>query len=262
MSKFYTFLKGIAATLLVFLAPATALADYDATLGEAVTDLSQLSADKTYAIYNDHFTTYMCYEASASTRAVWAAGMTGDDADHSLSFTPPAYDATAPAMAWLVSYKDGKLYIKNVGNGKYVKTQADNPGAYFDNEESALEVVDLGDGKFAFHSTADETLDFARCAPQLKANPIGWWESSDAGAAWQFIENPNVAVPVDAAPAALAGTYTVTTGAWSTSDADNFSVDNYPTTYTATITVDATGHALMKGFVGNPARALPTLKPA
>lgn len=261
MSKFYTFLKGIAATLLVFLAPATALADYDATLGEAVTDLSQLSADKTYAIYNDHFTTYMCYDASASTSAVWAAGMTGD-ASHGLTFTPPAYDATAPAMAWLVSYKDGKLYIKNVDNGKYVKTQADNPGAYFDKEESALEVVDLGDGKFAFHSSTDGSQDFACCAPQLGAYgcPIGWWESSDAGAAWQFIENPNVAVPVDAAPAALAGTYTVTTGAWSTSDADNFSVDNYPTTYTATITVDATGHALMKGFVGNPRKMVLNLE--
>lgn len=260
MSKFYTFLKGIAATLLVFLAPATALADYDATLGAAVTDLSQLSADKTYAIYNDHFTTYMCYEASAyNPQAVWAANMTGDSG-HTLSFTPPTYDATSAAMAWLVSYKDGRLYIKNVENGKYIKTQHANPGAQFTKEVSSLQVVDLGDGKFAFHSTDSLSDDYAVCAPQLAANPIGWWTSDDDGAAWQFIENPNVAVPVDAAPAALAGTYTVTTGAWSTSDADNFSVDSYPTTYTATITVDATGHALMKGFVGNPRKSTVNLE--
>ncbi len=260
MSNFYTFLKGIAATLLLLVAPATAMADYDSQLGKAVTDLSQLSADKTYAIYNDHFTTYMCYEASATNPlAVWAAGMIGDDG-HTLTFTPPAYDATSANMAWLVSYTDGKLYIKNVGNGKYVKTQADNPGAQFTADESALEVVVLGDGKFAFHSSANGTLDFACCAPQLASYPIGWWESKDDGAAWQFIENPNVAVPVDAAPEALAGTYTVTTGAWSTSDADNFSVDSYPTTYTATISVDATGHALMKGFVGNPRKSVVNLE--
>ncbi len=261
MSKFYTFLKGIAATLLVFLAPTTALADYDSALGVAVTDLSQLSADKTYAIYNDQFTTYMCYEASAYTsNAVWAAGMTGDDGDHQLSFTPPAYDATSAAMAWLVSYKDGRLYIKNVANGKYITTQHANPGAKFTKEKSPLQVVNLGDGKFAFHSTDSLSDDYACCAPQLAAYPIGWWTKDDTGAAWQFIENPNVAVPVDAAPAALAGSYTVTTGAWSTSDADNFSVDNYPTTYTATITVDATGHALMKGFVGNPRKSTVNLE--
>ena len=257
MSKFYTFLKGIAATLLVLLAPATALAGVAPSLGDTVKDLSTLSADKTYAIYNEHFTTYMCYDASASSSAVWAAGMIGDD-EHTLAFTPTTFDATSAAQAWLVSYKDGKLYIKNVENGKYIKTQSSaNPGTYFSDTKSALEVTELGDGKFAFHSTASDKYDFACCAPQNNVAPIAWWLSTDNGAAWKFIENPNVAVPVDAAPAALAGTYTVTTGAWSS---DDFNVSSYPTTYTATITVDATGHALMTGFPGNPRKSVVDLE--
>lgn len=248
MSNFYTFLKGIAATLLLLVAPASAWADYDSQLGEAVTDLSQLSADKTYAIYNDHFTTYMCYQASASTTNVWAANMTGDDG-HTLSFTPPTYSATSKAMAWFVTYEDGKLYIKNRANGKYIKTQ--RGAVTFTDEASPLEVTELSEGTFAFHSTASDTYDYACCAPHLggSGSPLAWWEASDAGSAWQFVENPNVGT-FDAAPAALAGKYTVT-GKWTTTDAD-FDVDSYPTSYDATITVAADGHALMTGLVNTP----------
>ena len=249
MSKLYTFLKGIIATMLLLFVPGISLAQDAASLGEHITSLDQLSSDKTYMIYNENYTAYAVYDATKSTSNVWAANISAHGGN-ALENTPFELDVTSKAQSWLVSYTDGKLYIQNRETGKYLTT---GRGNNFRDDATALTVVDLGDGKFAFSGSGDQ-YDYFCASPQLAGTPIAIWETSDDGASWEFIENPNVsAVDAPAMPAALAGNYTIKIGSYSTSDADMFDPStDAKKAYDATLSINAKGEIILTGFLGTP----------
>lgn len=170
-------------------------------LGERLYSLADADENKTYVLYNEHFTTYAVYEEGRGDK-VWVAGMRGDsghplkDAAYGVSV-----DVTSENACWQV-IKDGEKYqLYNVGVGMYLTTPQyeynDNlKYCSFSSEPVSLSVVDLGGGKFAFNaypSHANANLGYMCAAPQLDA-PLSVWDTADAGSAWVLIENPNVTV--------------------------------------------------------------------
>ena len=169
-------------------------------LGERLYSLADADENKTYVLYNEQYTAYAIYEDGNGDK-VWVAGMIGGDSDHYLNNS--AYgnpvDITSENCCWQV-IKDGDKYqLYNVGAEMYLETpqyEYNDALKYcsFSSIPVSLSVVELGGGKFAFnarpsHAYADK--GYMCAAPQLDA-PISVWESSDAGAAWVLIENPNV----------------------------------------------------------------------
>ena len=171
-------------------------------LGDRLYSLDNASANKTYVLYNEHYTTYAIYEEGHGDK-VWAAGMIGGDSDHQLKDSDYAQevDITSENACWQV-IKDGDKYqLYNVGAGMYLNTPMytfDDNLKYcsFSLEPVSLSVVDLGGGKFAFNaypSHANAEFGYMCAAPQLDA-PLSVWSNDDSGAAWLLIENPNVTV--------------------------------------------------------------------
>lgn len=170
-------------------------------LGERLYNLADAGENKTYVLYNEHFTTYAVYEEGRGDK-VWVAGMRGDSG-HPLkdaAYCVPV-DVTSENACWQV-IKDGDKYqLYNVGAGMYLTTPRyeynDNlKYCSFSSEPVSLSVVDLGNGKFAFNaypSHANGNLGYMCAAPQLDA-PLSVWDTADAGSAWVLIENPNVTV--------------------------------------------------------------------
>ena len=170
-------------------------------LGERLYSLADADDNKTYVLYNEHFTAYAIYEDGHGDK-VWVAGMRGDSG-HSLSNSAygTAVDLTSENACWQV-VKDGDKYqLYNVGAEMYLETPMyeynDNlKYCSFSSTPVSLSVVDLGGGKFAFNaypSHANADLGYMCAAPQLDA-PVSVWSSDDAGSAWVLIENPNVTV--------------------------------------------------------------------
>lgn len=157
-----------------------------APLGATITQLSEVKGNKTYALYNDHFTTYAIKKDGQ--RNIWAAGMKGD-AGHKLSnedFAKP-YDATSPYGAWqLIQDKDGAWYLYNVGAKEFA--QSGNPSVF--TTKKAIKVTQLAGG-FAF-TTSGGSQDYLCAAPQLADKPLANWVAADAGAKWVLVENPYV----------------------------------------------------------------------
>lgn len=170
-------------------------------LGERLYSLADADNNKTYVLYNEHFTTYAIYEEGRGDK-VWVAGMRGDSG-HSLSnaaYATPV-DVTSENACWQV-IKDGDKYqLYNVGAEMYLNTPMytyDDNLKYcsFSSEPVSLSVVDLGGGKFAFNaypSHANANLGYMCAAPQLDA-PLSVWDTSDSGSAWVLLENPNVVI--------------------------------------------------------------------
>ena len=170
-------------------------------LGERLYNLANADSNKTYVLYNEHFTTYAIYEAGHNDM-VWVAGMRGDSG-HALSNAAygAAVDITSENACWQV-IKDGDKYqLYNVGAEMYLTTpqyEYDDALKYcsFSSAPISLSVVDLGGGKFAFNANsghANANLGYMCAAPQLNA-PLSVWSNDDAGAAWVLIENPNVTI--------------------------------------------------------------------
>ena len=170
-------------------------------LGDMLYSLDDAGENKTYVLYNEHFTTYAIYEEGHGDK-VWVAGMTGDSG-HALSNAAYAaeVDITSPNACWQV-IKDGDKYqLYNVGAEMYLETPMytyDDNLKYcsFSSEPVSLSVVDLGGGKFAFNAYpghANAQLGYMCAAPQLDA-PLSVWNTSDTGSAWTLIENPNVTI--------------------------------------------------------------------
>ena len=168
-------------------------------LGERLYNLADADANKTYVLYNEHFTAYAIYEEGHGDK-VWVAGMRGDSG-HSLSNAAysNAVDITSENACWQV-IKDGDKYqLYNVGAEMYLNTpryEYDENLKYcsFSSTPVSLSVAELSGGKFAFNANPGHTnanLGYMCAAPQLDA-PLSVWSSDDAGSAWVLIENPNV----------------------------------------------------------------------
>ena len=286
MSNFYTFLKGILATMLLLFVPNMALAHSggitsqpnsskayrtstshvtgndalesgDAVsnvlpLGQAVTSLDEIDSMKTYVLYNP---TDKVYAVSNPDQAVniWAANVPGEDVFNATAIT---FDPTSPHSSWRVIYKNDSITIFNMGAKKYLDTphEEGNGGSAskFTENINPLTWVALGDGKFAFSATGNQ-YDYFCAAKQFADNPMANWSSDDHGCCWQFIENPNVpAVDAPEAPAAsfLAGKYTAKFDKY-TSDNPDFT-DDYTHSYNVTLEVNAKGEVLIPGtdFIG------------
>lgn len=158
-------------------------------LGDKLLSLDNADLSKTYVLYNEAYTTYAVYNASHSDR-VWVAGMKGGDSSHQLlntEYSTPV-DITSANSSWLVVKSGDKYSLYNVGAKQYLNTAT--TGCTFSSAAVWLSAVELGDGKFAFNATSDN-LAYMCAAPQLEM-PVAAWESTDAGSAWQLIENPNV----------------------------------------------------------------------
>ena len=171
-------------------------------LGDRLYSLDNARANKTYVLYNEHYTTYAIYEEGHGDK-VWVAGMIGGDGDHQLKDSDYAQvvDITSENACWQV-VKDGDKYqLYNVGAGMYLNTPMytfDDNLKYcsFSSEPVSLSVVDLGGGKFAFNAYpghANAEFGYMCAAPQLDA-PLSVWSNDDSGAAWLLIENPNVTI--------------------------------------------------------------------
>ena len=170
-------------------------------LGERLYNLADADANKTYVLYNEHFTAYAVYEAGHGDK-VWTAGMRGDSS-HPLSNAAysNAVDITSENACWQV-IKDGDKYLLyNVGAEMYLNTpryEYDENLKYcsFSSTPISLTVAELSGGKFAFNanpSHANANYGYMCAAPQLDA-PLSVWSNDDAGAAWVLIENPNVTI--------------------------------------------------------------------
>ena len=168
-------------------------------LGEKLLSLDEVANDKTYVLYNEHFTAYAVHDGS--TNNIWVAGMTGiDDGEHGLA--NEAYgnplDVTSAGSSWMVIPKEGGFCLYNMGAGKYLTTpgyDGKTGACTFSDEPVLLAAVSLGDGNFAFTASGEEN-DYMCASPQF-STPVSIWKSSDAGAAWQLKENPNVAADPD-----------------------------------------------------------------
>lgn len=255
MKVFYSYLKGILATLLLCV-PMLASADADSSLGDAITSLDEADLRKTYCLYNPNFNVYAIYSSSHSTSVVWAASESGSssvvnpDNAHANNVDVDVFDATDAGTAWMLCKKDGKYYLYNVGAKKYLLGPDDNVGYYASFTDTAAELVraeSLGDGKFAF-ATTDADYMYACASMGNSDYPIQYWTSDDVGSCWQLIENPNVKADVDIcweygiAPADLAGKYAISYK--TTSDVPLLK------SYRGEITVDEDGNVNMTGFPG------------
>ncbi len=170
-------------------------------LGERLYNLADADANKTYVLYNEHFTAYAVYEAGRGDK-VWTAGMRGDSG-HTLSnaaYSTPV-DITSEYACWQVIKNGDKYQLYNVGAEMYLNTpryEYDDNLKYcsFSSTPVSLSVAELSGGKFAFNANPSHTnanLGYMCAAPQLAA-PLSVWSNDDAGAAWVLIENPNVTI--------------------------------------------------------------------
>lgn len=168
--------------------------------GEKVNSLDEVSYQKTYCLYNEHFKAYAIYQPDYSYSNLWTAEMVGD-AEHPLSsetYSEPL-EKHQPESSWMLIQKDGYCYLYNVGARKYLSSPgADAEGgapSFLTETPTALRVIELGDGNFAF-SASDDEYDFICASPQLEV-PVCRWTCDDAGSAWQLIENPQVAADLE-----------------------------------------------------------------
>ena len=179
-------------------------------LGEAITDLTKLSNDKVYAIYNpvvlgsDTYTSkgaYVVYNPSAvNPTYLWAAN--GEKGQ--FNSTAVNFSLTDENHAWMAIQHDGNFYLYNLGTKMFLSTYgwSDAGGASgpckFSATPTPLTVVTRSDGYLAFTSHESDDHSFLCAAPQFTSYPMSVWTSDDSGSAWALKENANIAPDADA----------------------------------------------------------------
>ena len=178
--------------LLLLLTPFIALA---AAAQTKVYSADQLTANKTYTIYNPHFTTYAIFSPNDHATYVWAAEMTGDDG-HTVKNDSylQTFDPTSPYGAWMVVEYDQHIYLYNVGAQKFlvVGVTGGTQATTLQDQPQPVSISDDGNGNFNFITT--EGLRNYMCAAPQMDYPISVWSSDDAGAQWEITEST---VPAD-----------------------------------------------------------------
>lgn len=176
----------------LLLATITALT---ATAQTKVNTADELSAEKTYAIRNPHFTAYAIFSPEDHDTYVWAAEMIGD-ADHAInndSYSQP-FDPTSPYGAWMVVEYDRHTYIYNVGAQKFlvVGVTGGTQATTLQDTPQPVSISDDGNGNFTFITTEGQR-NYMCAAPQM-AYPVSVWSTDDSGAQWEITESD---VPAD-----------------------------------------------------------------
>ncbi len=174
--------------------------DTELPLGEKVYSLSEIAANKTYVLFNEAYNAYLIYNGAHSTTNVWTAEMISGDADHQLKSETyaEALNISDAGSSWMFirDTESASVKLYNVGAQKYLVTPGysdvkdETMPCTFSAEASTLQLVELGNGRFAFSSTGNEN-DYVCASPQLDF-PVATWKNSDTGAAWELYENPNV----------------------------------------------------------------------
>lgn len=161
-------------------------------LGEPISDLTQLSNEKAYLLYNPIDIVYAVYNPDHAPK-IWAANQKGST---SFSASVPAIDVTDPGSSWMAIQKDGNFYLYNLGAQMYLTTpdyQGTAVPAVFSVNPTELTVENRSsDGYFAFTSVPDNYLSYFCSASQFSDRFMTNWSSDDHGCAWVLIENPNV----------------------------------------------------------------------
>ena len=165
-------------------------------LGKTVTTLDEVDPEKTYILYNPHFTAKAIYAPEYSEEMLWTGEMIGDSG-HALSNQDYSHEVNPadPNSSWMLYSESGAYYLFNMG-AEACLVVGQNSGTRYCTfaQSSPVQVQEISDG-FAFSTTGGNT-DWLCAAPQL-AYPVSVWTSSDAGSLWQLIENPNVAADLD-----------------------------------------------------------------
>lgn len=161
-------------------------------LGEPISDLSQLSNEKAYLLYNPNDVVYAVYNAEYAPR-IWAANKKGST---SFSASVPAIEVTDPASSWMAIQKFGRFYLYNLGAEMYLSTpdyQGTAVPSVFAEDPTELTVENRpDDGYFAFTSVPDNRYSYFCSASQFPDRFMTNWTSDDHGCGWVLIENPNV----------------------------------------------------------------------
>lgn len=161
-----------------------------------VNSTDQLSAEKTYTIYNPHFTAYAIFSPEDHSTYVWTAEMTGDEGhavkNDSYSQT---FDPTSPYGAWMVVEYHQHTYIYNVGAHKFlvVGVTGGTQATTLQDDPVPVTISDDGEGNFNFITTEGKR-NYMCVAPQM-TYPVSVWTTDDAGSVWQIREN--ISVPAD-----------------------------------------------------------------
>ena len=173
-------------------------------LGETITKLSDVSEEKTYILYNPHYTAKAIYAPQYDDNMLWTGEMIGD-ATHELANEAYAEEVNPadPNNAWMLVYLNNEYYLYNVGAEKCLVVGINTgPRHCTFATSSPVNVQEISNG-FAF-STSGSTNDWLCASPQLDY-PVSVWTSSDAGSCWQLIENPNVEADVEFAEKVIVG---------------------------------------------------------
>ncbi len=167
-----------------------------------VTSISELSNDKAYILYNDHFTTYAIYNPDYSETQLWSAGMTGDSSHSLYSNTySQSFDATSPNSAWMIVSKNDEWYLYNIGAEKFLRVGHQSfttalACVFLESTPTPIEITEV-DGGFAFRSVTTSDKNYMCAAPQLSAYPISTWTIDDNGSVWQIMETDQVVATPD-----------------------------------------------------------------
>ena len=196
-------------------------------LGETIVNLSDVTNDKTYLLYNPTYTAKAIYAPNYSETVVWVGEMSpAESRTPASSYTEPVNPVDPNASWMLVNYND-KHYLYNMGAQQLLVVGTNNGTreATFTDNSSSVTVKQLTNG-MAFFTTSGE-LNYLCASPQLD-KPINVWDYSDSGSVWQLIENPNIEADMVAAMAVIDPSW-IPTGVTSVSEKANsfktFSLD-------------------------------------
>lgn len=157
-----------------------------------VSSVEDLSINKTYTIYNPHFTAYAIFSPADHGSYLWAAEMTGDES-HSLkdvSYSLP-FDSRSPYSAWMMVQYNNEWYVYNVGAQMFL-----NVGVTGGRQATILQtepipvIINSDNGYFTFLTT-EGNRNYMCAAPQMNY-PVSVWSAEDSGAQWQIEENAYV----------------------------------------------------------------------
>ena len=175
-------------------------------LGDTITNLEDITVEKTYILYNPTYTMKAIYAPGYSETTVWSGEASAAEGRTPGATYTDLVNNADPNSSWMLVNYNSNYYLYNMGAQKLLVVGNNNGTrqATFTDESSAIVPKQLSNG-LAFYTTSG-TYNYLCASPQLE-NPICVWDYSDTGSVWQFIENPNITADLDAAMAVIDPSY-------------------------------------------------------